>query len=91
MIRFLAMNLKPAPPNVKVVDCDGLFLEEVAQARAMSGEERFQAGGDLFDFACDSARAGIRAAMGTSDSARVEARLRERLHLQHLLEERVPQ
>lgn len=73
------------------VDSNDLLLEQVAQALQMSEEERFRAGGDLFDFACEAARSGIAVALQTADPERIEARLRERLKLGELLDGRVPQ
>ena len=72
-------------------DSGRLLLRQVAQAGSMSGEERFRAGGELFEFACEAARAGIRASMRDPDPDAVERRLRERLLLGDLLEARVPQ
>ena len=64
-----------------------LLLRKVEQALAMSREERFRAGGDLFEFACEAARAGIRASLGTDDPEAVERRLVERLRAQDELEQ----
>jgi hypothetical protein len=85
------MQQDPGSTELESLDSDGLFMRKVAQALRMSREERFRAGGELFDFACESARSGIRAALGTEDSERVEAQLRERLRLQVTLDGRCPQ
>ena len=64
-----------------------LLLRKVEQALTMSQEERFRAGGDLFEFACEAARAGIRASLGTDDPEVVESRLADRLRVQDELEQ----
>jgi hypothetical protein len=63
-----------------------LLLRKVEQALAMSREERFRAGGDLFAFACETARAAIRASLGNDDPEKVESRLHQRLRVQEELE-----
>ena len=42
------------------VNSDDLYLEQIKQAVAMTFEERFFAGCELFNAACDLALAGIR-------------------------------
>lgn len=67
---------------------DNLLLEEVQRARAMSPTEKFFAGANLFEYACEITRAGIRADFPQLDEAGVERILRERLHLARRLEGR---
>ena len=73
--------------NLPREDSGDLLLRKVQQALAMSREERFRAGGDLFELACEAARAGIRASLGSDDPEEVERRLRERLRLQDKLDQ----
>ena len=53
--------------NLPREDSGDLLLRKVQQALAMSREERFRAGGDLFELACETARAGIRVSLGSDD------------------------
>lgn len=58
---------------------DELYLEEVVRARAMTIEEKLSAGPRLFEMACQTTLAGIRAQHpGISDEAAL-AELRDRL------------
>lgn len=54
----------------------------------MSPTEKFFAGADLFEYACDITRAGIRADFPQLDDAGVEQLLADRLHLARRIEER---
>ncbi len=83
------MKLQPTRAQDELADA--LLLGKVEQALSMSREERFQAGAELFEFACEGARAGIRAVMGSPDPDVVEERLRERLRLEDLLDGKAPQ
>lgn len=65
---------------------DELYREKVLQARAMTQEQRFRAGPELFDFACEFTKAGIRMDHPDADEARVLELLRERLALAKKLE-----
>lgn len=85
------MDAEPPQSGLLKQDSDDLLLRQVEQALSMTREERFRAGGELFEFACDAARAGIRAALGKADPDIVEDRLRDRLQLQGLLEKKAPQ
>ena len=58
---------------------DRLYLDKVASARAMSEEQRFAAGLELFDFACEVTKAGIRSMHPDANEARVLELLRKRL------------
>jgi len=70
--------------NVELVD--DLYLDKVRQARAMSPEQRFLAGPEMFDLACEFAKAGIRMRHPDADEARVLELLRERLAIAERLE-----
>lgn len=48
------------PPDVKIMDADDLYREQVEEARKMSVGERLIAGIELFDLACEFAKMGIR-------------------------------
>ena len=65
---------------------DALFQDKVRQARDMSPENKFMAGAELFDLACEIARAGIRSQCPDLDDAGVERALGERLDLARRLE-----
>ena len=65
---------------------DELYLEKVRQARAMTQEQRFRAGPELFDFACEFTKAGVRMDHPDADEARVLELLRKRLALAEKLE-----
>jgi hypothetical protein len=55
--------------------------EKVERAKRMTRAERFLAGGELFDVACEISRAGIRHRHPEFDDEQVEAELRRRIHL----------
>lgn len=52
---------------------------KIEQARRMTFEERFLAGAQLFEMACNVSRAGIRAQYPEADDDEVEQRLRDRI------------
>jgi hypothetical protein len=52
---------------------------KIEQARRMTLEDRFLAGPDLFEFACDVARDGMRMQFPGSDDQAVETILRGRI------------
>jgi len=64
------------PTGEEILEIEGAKIE---QARRMTFEERFLAGPDLFEFACDVARDGIRIQFLTAIDADVERILRRRL------------
>ena len=65
--------------TMRMIDSDDMLLEPVEQALAMTPEERFRAGGELFDAGCRFALMGIRGNFpGASDEECLE-RLRMRL------------
>jgi hypothetical protein len=65
---------------------DELYREDVAAARKMSVEQRLAAGPELFDFACEITRGGIRHQNPDATDEEVEAILRQRLALAERLE-----
>lgn len=62
------------------------FQEALEQARKMTPAERFSAGADLFDYACDIARSGIRNQNPGASEAEVLRILKERLEFARRLE-----
>ena len=60
---------------------DDIYRERVLRARRTPIEQKILAGPELFDFACQFARAGIRDQNPGADEAQVEALLREQLAL----------
>ena len=54
---------------------------QIERYRQMTGEERLRLGFELFEFACNVAREGIRSQHPDADEAEVNRRLRERLAL----------
>ena len=56
-----------------------LRREEIEHARQQSFAQKFLAGAELFDYACEVARAGIRMQTPTFDGQQVLAELRRRL------------
>ena len=60
---------------------DQLYLEEIEEARRMTPEQKLLAGGDLFDYACEITKAGIRAEHQGADETEVRRILRKRLEL----------
>ena len=64
---------------------DQLYRERVLQARRTPPEQKLLAGAELFEWACDVTRAGIRHQHPNADERQVEAILAERLALQERL------
>ena len=58
-----------------------MLMEQVDQARKMTLEQKFRAGGQLFDAACRFALADIRANMPGASEAECLQRLRRRFQL----------
>ena len=73
--------MEPTPELV-----DALYADKVRRARAMSEEQRFQAGPELFDMACEWTKAGIRMDHPSAKDAEVLDLLRRRLALAERLE-----
>lgn len=57
--------------DVTHLDIDALYAEEVRAARKLSIEQKLFYGIELFDLACEFAKAGIRADHPDADEARV--------------------
>ena len=65
--------------NIRRIDSDDMLMEQVEQALRMTPEERFRAGGELFDAGCRFALAGIRGNFPSADEEECLLRLRQRL------------
>ena len=63
-----------------------LHREDLEQARRMTPEQKLIAGAELFDYACEISKAGIRAQYPDADESEVLKILRERLELAERLE-----
>jgi len=66
---------------------DALYRERVLRAREMPAEEKLLAGADLFEWACEITKAGIRSQYPDADEGQVQAILAQRLALQQRLRE----
>jgi hypothetical protein len=73
------------PSNALIVD---LLHEEVEDARKQSFAQKFLAGAELFDYACEVSKSGIRAQYPHFDEEQVLAELRRRIALGMKLEAR---
>lgn len=71
-------------PTQKLVD--DIYRERVERARRMTVDEKLLAPAELFEWACQITRDGIRQQHPEADDAAVEAILRERLALGERLE-----
>jgi hypothetical protein len=60
---------------------DQLERDDIEQARQMTFAQKFMAGAELFEYACDISRAGIRMQHPEFDEQQVEAELRRRIHI----------
>jgi hypothetical protein len=67
---------------------DSIFIEKVKRARREPIDSKMISGAQLFDYACEMSRSGIRAQNPLADAAQVEAELRRRLKLMERLEDR---
>jgi len=65
-----------------------LHREDLEQARRMTPEQKLIAGAELFDYACEISKAGIRHQHPEADESMVLKLLRERLELAERLEKR---
>lgn len=65
--------------TVRMMDSDDMLLEQVEQALSMTMEQRFRAGGELFDAGCRFALMGIRSNFPLASEAECLERLRQRL------------
>jgi hypothetical protein len=75
------------PPDELIAQ---LHREDLEQARRMTPEQRLLAGAELFDYACEITKAGIRAKNPGADEQTVLKLLRERIELGEKLERRRP-
>jgi hypothetical protein len=73
-----------ASPRSEYDDHD--FQARVQRAAAMSMAERIMAGPELFDYACEIARAGIRQQWPDADEVQVREELERRLRVAQALE-----
>ena len=63
-----------------------LYHEDVRDARKMSPEEKLAAGAELFDYACEITKSGIRMQHPEADEEQVAELLLKRLDLRDRLE-----
>ena len=73
--------MNPTPELIGQLD-----REDLEQARRMTPEQKLIAGAELFDYACEISKAGIRAQYPDADESEVLRILRERLELAERLE-----
>jgi hypothetical protein len=66
--------MEPTPELIRQIQ-----ESKIASARRMTFEQRFLAGPELFEFACEVSRDGIRMQFPDADDQRVEQILRERI------------
>ena len=66
-------------PTTEIIEA--IRRDKIEAARRMSPENKLAAGAELFDLACETARAGIRMQHPEADGARVNELLRERLRI----------
>ena len=64
--------------TIRRIDSDDMLMEQVEQALRMTPEERFRAGGELFDAGCRFALAGIRGSFPDASEEECMERLRQR-------------
>lgn len=67
--------------DIKRVNSDDMLMEQVEQARRMTPEQKFRAGGQLFDAGCQFALAGIRGSFPGASEEECLARLKRRFAL----------
>ena len=64
-------------PTLELIE--QLDREDIEQARRMTFEQKFMAGAELFDYACDITKSGIRWQNPTFDERQVMTELRRRI------------
>lgn len=84
-LREQAPPYAPPPETQRLID--ELYREELREARAMSSEEKFLAGQQLFEGACRVTLAGIRHQNPGASEEQCWEILRQRLVYQRKLEE----
>ena len=65
---------------------DPLYVEEVLRARNMGAEEKLSAGVDLFEYACEITRMGIRRQFPEANDEEVNRVLGDRLEMRERTE-----
>ena len=73
--------MRATPEQIRAVD-----LAKMERARAMTFEQRFLAGADLFEYACSVAKDGIRMQFPSASDEEVDRILNERLQRARRLE-----
>jgi hypothetical protein len=73
-------------PKIPIVD---LRREEIEDARRMSFKQKFLAGAELFDYACEITKSGIRMQNPAFTEDQVMAELRRRIEIGNRLETRI--
>ena len=66
---------------VEFMDPESALALQIAHYQHMTGEERVALALELHEFACDLARAGIRAQHPSADASQIERLLRQRLEV----------
>lgn len=82
----IMVTSKKPDSEIRRLDADDLYLEQVRAARLQSLEEKLFAGIELFELACEFIRAGIRVQHPNFNDDEVEDALRQRLELGRRLE-----
>jgi hypothetical protein len=77
--------MNPMPEGIPEL-ASSLRRDRIERARHMSDEQKFLAGGDLFDAACEVTKSGIRFDHPDFTEAEVLAELRRRLDLRRARE-----
>jgi hypothetical protein len=71
--------MSAAPDGIRRLDSNDMLMEQVEQALRMTPEERFRAGGELFDAGCRFAMAGIRGTFHGASDEECFKRLKQRI------------
>lgn len=70
------MGMEPTPEMIREID-----RAKIEQARRMRPAQRFYAGAELFEWACDIARSGIRFQNPDASNEEISRMLAERIEL----------
>ena len=84
LLRDAPAPVSSAVPTPQLLDA--LYREEVLEARAMSPEQKFLLGEELFHYACSITLSGIRHQFPEADEAECRRILRKRVELRTRLE-----
>ncbi len=78
-------------PHMEPTDelINSIYAEKVQARRRMPLEQKLIAGPELFAFACETSRMGIRMQNPNASDAEVEAMLRKRLEIGRWMEDRI--